>query len=125
LSTRFFTLEEANALLPRLEDIIGEMLAARQRILDKQEELWPVLEKASRNGGSQSAGAVVSEFETVRRSVRAIEDMGVTLKDVNTGLLDFLTIRDGREVYLCWRYGEAHIGYWHELHTGFAGRQPI
>jgi hypothetical protein len=122
---RFFTLEEANALLPQLEDIIGEMLAARQRILDKQSDLWPVLEKAAQNGGNISASSVVPDFEKVRHSVRAITDLGITLKDVNTGLVDFLTRRDGREVYLCWRYGEAQIGYWHELHTGFAGRQPI
>lgn len=122
---RFFTLEEANALLPQLEAIIGEMLSARQRILDKQPDLWPVLEKAAHNGGNLLASSVVSDFEQVRRSVRAITDLGVTLKDVNTGLVDFLTRRNGREVYLCWRYGEPQIAYWHELHTGLAGRQPI
>jgi|DewCreStandDraft_1066081.scaffolds.fasta_scaffold04757_5 hypothetical protein len=124
-SPRFFTLEEANALLPQLEDLIGEILAVRQRILDHQSELWPVLEKAGQNGGNAFASAIVFDFEKVRQNVQAIQALGVTLKDVNTGLVDFLSYRDGREIYLCWRYGEPQISYWHELHTGFAGRQPI
>ena len=125
MTVRFFTLEEASALLPHLEEIIGQILAARQRILDKRPEIWPVLEKASQNGGNLAAGAIVSEFDIIQRGVRAVADLGVTLKDVNTGLVDFLTERDGREVYLCWRYGEPEIGYWHELHTGFASRRPL
>lgn len=124
-STRVFTLEEANALLPQLEDLIGEILAVRQRILAQQSELWPVLEKAVQNGGNVFTSALVFDFEKVRRNVRAIQGLGVTLKDVNTGLVDFLSYRDGREIYLCWRYGEPQVSYWHELHTGFAGRQPI
>jgi len=50
---------------------------------------------------------------------------GAQVKDINTGLLDFSALKDGREVYLCWRYGEEEIEYWHEVEAGFAGRQPI
>jgi hypothetical protein len=47
------------------------------------------------------------------------------LKDLNIGLLDFLSLRGGREIYLCWRYGEAEICYWHDLDAGYGGRQPL
>jgi len=47
------------------------------------------------------------------------------LKDVDAGLVDFVGMRNGREVYLCWRYGEEEIGFWHELNAGFSGRQPV
>jgi len=97
-SPRFFTFEEANALLPQLEDLIGEILAVRQRILDHEAELWPVLEKAGQNGGNAFASAIVFDFEKVRQNVQAIQALGVTLKDVNTGLVDFLSYREGREI---------------------------
>jgi hypothetical protein len=51
--------------------------------------------------------------------------MGVLIKDINTGLLDFPAIRDEREVYLCWKFGEDDIAFWHEIEEGFAGRQSI
>jgi hypothetical protein len=54
-----------------------------------------------------------------------IKAYGCVLKDLNAGLLDFLAERDGREVYLCWRYGEDKIEFYHELHTGFQGRRPF
>jgi hypothetical protein len=122
---RFFTVAEANALLPRLRELVGLILQARQRILDAQPQLWPVLEKAAGNGGSPLAAAVLGDFEQVQHSLKAIEAAGVHVKDANTGLLDFLSHRDGRVVYLCWRYNEPEVGHWHDLEAGFAGRQPL
>lgn len=122
---RFFTVEEANALLPRLRALVEAILQARQRILDAQPQLWPVLEKAAGNGGSPLAAAVLTEFEQVQESLKAIEAEGVHVKDVNTGLVDFLSRREGRVVYLCWRYDEPEVGHWHDLEAGFAGRQPL
>jgi hypothetical protein len=125
MSPRYFTVEEANALLPTLRPIVREMLEARQRIVDAQPDLWPMLEKAVGNGGSQKAGAVLADFEKVQRAVKAVEALGLHLKDLNTGLLDFLSEREGRVVYLCWRYDEPRVAYWHDLEAGFAGRKPI
>lgn len=125
MPTRFFTPEEANALLPQVRQQVKEMLDARQRILDAQADLWPVLEKALGNGGSKKAGALVHEFDRIQRSVQAIQALGVQVKDVNTGLLDFPTVRDGRVALLCWRYDEPSVAFWHDLETGFAGRQPL
>jgi hypothetical protein len=122
---RYFTLEEANAALPSLRPIVAAMLAARERIVAAQPELWPVLEKAASNGGSEKASAVLVDFETVRRSVKAIAGLGIELKDINTGLVDFLAERDGRDVYLCWRYDEPKVAFWHDLEAGFGGRRPL
>jgi hypothetical protein len=125
MQARYYSVEEANALLPSLRPIVKELLEARQRIVDAQPELWPLLEKAAGNGGSQKAGAVLADFERIRQAVKAIEALGVTLKDLNTGLIDFLSERDGRKVYLCWRFDEPRVAHWHDLDAGFAGRQPL
>ncbi len=57
--------------------------------------------------------------------VHMILDTGAQIKDINTGLLDFSAVKEDREVYLCWQYGEGEIAYWHEVDAGYAGRQPI
>ncbi len=123
---RFFTLDEANAALPQLNELLEQLMQARRAIIDAQPELWPILKKAIGNGGSKKAGEMLAEFQRVQAAHQAIEALGVVLKDPDTGLLDFLHRRpDGREVYLCWRHGEPKVSYWHELHGGFAGRKPV
>jgi len=123
--TRHFSVEEANAILPRVRSIVEAVLAARQRIIDVQPEVWPVLEKAVGNGGSQKAGGLVEDFKKIERGIQAIQDLGIVVKDINTGLVDFPALRGGREVFLCWRYGEPAVAFWHDLHTGFDGRQAL
>jgi hypothetical protein len=126
MPARFFTLHEANAALPRLHELLAQLMQARRAIIDARPELWPVLKKSIGNGGSKKAGELLAEFERVQTASKAIEEMGVVLKDPDVGLLDFLHRRpDGREVYLCWRYGEPEVAYWHELHGGFAGRKRV
>jgi len=125
MPVHYFTVEEANAALPALRVIVAKMLEARQRIVDAQPQVWPVLEKAAGNGGSPLASDVLKDFEIVQHSVKAIQKMGIELKDINTGLVDFLAERDGRDVYLCWRYDEPSVAHWHDLETGFSGRQPL
>lgn len=122
---RYFTVDEANALLTRIRPIIESVMAARRHIVDTQPEVWPVLEKSIGNGGSRKAGLLVEDFKRVEHGVKAIQDLGVVVKDLEVGLLDFPAMRDGREVFLCWRYNEPRVAFWHELHTGFAGRQPL
>jgi len=122
---RYFTLDEANALLGELRPLVGKMLEVRQELLDLQPELEPVLRKVLGNGGNQVASQAAVFFEELRGLVERIQESGVELKDVNTGLLDFRSLRGGREVYLCWRYGEDEISFWHDIDAGFAGRQPL
>jgi len=125
MTRRLFTLAEANALLPGLRPLLEEMAAARQKIVEAEPELWPIIEKALGNGGGKKAGAMLVHFEAVQRNLQAITDLGVEIKDIATGLIDFPSDRDGRIVYLCWRLGEDDIAFWHDLDAGFAGRQSL
>jgi hypothetical protein len=122
---RLFNLEQANEVLQIVRPLVKQILEIRQAILAQQPEIWPVLEKAAGNGGNKIASKVEQEFERLDALVRRIEATGAILKDVNTGLVDFLSRHEGREVYLCWQYNEDRVTYWHDLDAGFAGRQPI
>jgi Uncharacterized conserved protein len=68
---------------------------------------------------------MVKTFDRLDELIHSVQDMGAIIKDVNTGLLDFPALKDGREVYLCWKYGEQDIAFWHEIEEGFAGRHSI
>ena len=126
MSARFFTLDEANAVLPRLNELLDQAMQARRAIVEARPELWPVLKKSIGNGGSKKAGEMLPEFQRLEAAVGEIEKLGVHLKDTDLGLVDFLhRLPDGTEVYLCWRYGEQHVAYWHELHAGYAGRKRL
>lgn len=122
---RYFTLEQANAVVKLIRPLVEEMLAIRNAIIARQPQAWTVVEKAAGNGGSKEASQMVVEFERLDNLARQIRVTGAILKDINTGLVDFPTLREGREVYLCWRYGEGDIEYWHEIETGFAGRKRL
>ncbi len=122
---RYFTVEQANEALKTLKPLVQEMMEIRQSILERQPETWPALQKAVGNGGSKAASLMAQEFARLNDLARQIQSTGVLLKDINLGLLDFPSLRDGREVYLCWRYGEELIEYWHDVDAGYAGRQKL
>ena len=125
MSDRYFTLAEARAALPKVKQLMQLVQAARQEILRLRPEVWPALRKASMNGGSREAGELLVHFERLEKGVKGILNMGIVVKDVDQGIIDFLGKRNDREIYLCWQYGEDDIQYWHDLNAGFAGRQPI
>jgi hypothetical protein len=122
---RYFTLFEANQALTAIRPLMDEIQAIRREILARQPEVWPVVERSAGNGGSQAASRLVREFERLDALVHQVQDTGVLFKDINLGLLDFTALKEGREVYLCWKYGENDIAYWHEVEAGYAGRQSI
>ena len=123
--SQFFTLEQANEALKIIRPLMEDVQAIRQRILASQPEAWPAIEKSVGNGGNRALSNLVQDFELLDALVHRILETGVQIKDVNLGLLDFSALRDGREVYLCWKFGEGDIAYWHEVDAGFAGRQSI
>lgn len=122
---RVFTIQEADAALSMIRPLLAEMLKIRQEILDAQPEIWPVVEKAAGNGGSKAANLVEQQFKRLDELIHQLQSIGAILKDINIGLVDFLSMRDGREIYLCWQYGEEEIRYWHEIDSGFAGRELL
>ena len=122
---RYFTLQEANTKLLSIRLWLAEIQVIRNEILAHQPEIWSVMEKSACNGGNPSLSKLVPAFDRLDELIHAIQDTGVLIKDINIGLLDFPAIRNGREVYLCWKHGEGDIEFWHEIADGFAGRQPI
>ena len=122
---RYFTLEQANAIVTAIRPMIAEILSLRAAILARQPLAWPAIQKAAGNGGSREASELVVEFGRLDGLVRQIQATGAIIKDINTGLVDFPALQDGREVYLCWRYGEAQIDFWHDVDAGFSGRQRL
>ena len=122
---QFFTLEEANQALKIIRPMMEEVQVIRQKILANQPEAWPAIEKSAGNGGNRAISDMVQDFERFDALIHQIQNTGAQIKDINTGLLDFSALKDGREVYLCWQYGEEDIAFWHEVEAGFAGRQPI
>jgi hypothetical protein len=125
MPTKFFTLPQANEAMNIIRPLMDEVQAIRQRILEKQPETWTAIEKSVGNGGNRTLSRMVRDYERLDALVHRILDTGAQIKDINTGLLDFSALKDGREVYLCWQYGEGEIAFWHEVDAGYAGRQPI
>jgi hypothetical protein len=124
-SPRYFTLEQANAVVNAIRPILAEIQEIRQAILARQPRIWPVVAKAAGNGGNKDASLAVVEFQRLDSLVRTIQGTGAILKDIDSGLVDFPALRQGREIYLCWRFGEDEIEFWHDIDTGLAGRQPL
>lgn len=122
---RYFTIEEANALLPELEPLVGRVLTLRARISSEAREISPLLTDLHADIGGSLPTQMAGQFAEIERLVVRIRSYGCVLKSLEAGLLDFLCDRDGRDVFLCWRYGEPRVQYFHELHAGFQGRRPI
>jgi hypothetical protein len=119
-----YTLEEASELLPRVVALIERMRVARGQLGDR--EAREALSEAGPTNGGGSPGRTVSEgFLELRDSMMELRELEVVLRDLDRGLLDFPSLRDGREVYLCWQEGEDAIGFWHEPDAGFGGRRPL
>lgn len=112
-------------MLPEVKERMARVQSARKELMRMRPDLWPMLQKAAMNGGNREASEAFQHFQELERNVKAILALGVIVKDVDSGLVDFTGMRSGREIYLCWRYGEEEIAYWHDLHTGLAGRQPL
>ncbi|GGH13758.1 DUF2203 domain-containing protein [Silvibacterium dinghuense] len=128
-----FTLEEAQSLLPVVESLLRRATESRRQANSLEERLQALTRRIMFSGGMRVDVAKVgrdrAQMEThVQQAKDALEEIdaiGVQIKDLDTGLLDFPCEVDGEIVLLCWRMGEARIDFWHTLDAGFRGRQPI
>jgi hypothetical protein len=131
VAPRHFTREEAEGLIPRLAELVLQ-LQERKHEYDRHETKVAALTAKMRgNGHMLEAGLRVAQAglahaaAQVNRLVEQVHEIGCELKGIEEGLIDFHTEMDDREVYLCWKLGEDAIAWWHELDTGFGGRQPL
>jgi hypothetical protein len=117
-----YSRDEANALLPQLTDLL---VALRDAYATAAGQGEAVRSTAGSNGGSHQAQEWADAEHAVAERLEWLQARGILLKDVERGLIDFPSVREGRPVLLCWLLGEPSVDYWHELSTGFAGRRPL
>lgn len=130
---RTFTLEEAQALLPVLESLLKRVIDAKLTAETVDGELQELNRKIYLMGGMQVDVPWVSrkraerdkQVQIAKDTLAEIDAIGVQVKDLDTGLLDFPCRVDGEVVLLCWKMGEQSIGFWHTMEDGFRGRQPL
>jgi hypothetical protein len=129
---RVFTPAEANSALPEVRVAAERLVALRRRMHALDDEQRGLVTSIGGNGGGYAAGdlnaaqgALIALAEEAAACVEELAALGVQVKDLDSGLLDFPSVRDGEPVLLCWRVGEEQVGYWHGLEDGFAGRRPI
>ncbi len=127
---RYFTREEAEALLPEITVVLHKIQTTRREARSNQQELELLRARLMSNGHNHNQiielqKDLETQIEILRTLLEKLDEFGCELKDPDTGLIDFLNLRDGEEVYLCWLLGEDRIRFWHSLDTGFAGRQPL
>ena len=121
-----FTLDEANAMVPWLEETFQRLKLVRQEFVSLQERISELTKSpGSADEASQLSASVELLSRQVEEGVEEILDRGIIVRDVSTGLVDFPSQREGREVYLCWIGGEEKIDFWHEPDRGFAHRAPL
>ena len=132
MTRRYFTPEEANAQLAAVRPVAEELVAHRRGMASAAGRRAQLVQQIAGNGGDfdpQEPRALEEEFERegreVARCVEQLEGLGVLVKDLDRGLVDFPALRDGEEVLLCWEVGEDEVAFWHGLDEGFAGRKPL
>ncbi len=130
---RLFTVEEANQRLPLVRAIITDIVKLYEDVHDRRDRLNRVRGSASGHKSpsmyseevQQIEEELEKDIERLEEFANELEELGVELKDPVMGLVDFRTLFEGREVYLCWKLGEDEITHWHELDSGFQGRQSL
>jgi len=133
MSSRTFTLDDAQTLLPVLESLLKQAIQSKQVIEEVDAEMQETAHRIFMNGGTlvnvirlaKRKAAREKAIQRAKDAVAEIDATGVQVKDLDVGLLDFPCKVEGEIVLLCWKLGEAKIGFWHDTATGFAGRKPI
>jgi hypothetical protein len=130
IKKKFYTVAEANASLPLVRSILRDITDLAVSIQGRHQRLVGLqnagtIDKAHQEEIQQIVTEFESDQERMKDYEQELKNLNVELKDYVTGLIDFPCWMDGREVYLCWRLGEPEVSHWHELDTGFAGRQKL
>ena len=121
-----FTLDEANALIPWLAEKFQNLNLVRQEYVSIQERMNdPRINSGNEIEVSELKSTSDQLARQLEEGVEEILDQGIIVRDMSLGLVDFPSLRDNRDIYLCWIGGEVRVDYWHEIAQGFSHRQPI
>lgn len=121
---KFYTVEEANALVPKLNTLL-QRIRDTQQALAEDKTVAVVREKASQNGGGLPGRHLSELSRTLERDLHQLQEWGIVLRDPSIGLIDFFHQRQGETVFLCWKLGESKVEWWHPVDTGIAGRERL
>ena len=122
---RFFSVKEANALIPRLRELLSQVKMERERLLSLQPEIEKAQSRHIYDWGSPRGVEYIEIVDAYQNAVKSIEELGVLVKDLDAGLCDFPHKMGGKVVFLCWKLDEEEVSWWHDLEAGFGGRQPL
>ncbi len=130
---KLFSPERANALIPKLEPLIEELLTRRRELAIKLLEADPAMHRGGgarkpRLAGMRSslpAPRFAESKHEIGRLIYRIESLGCILKDIDLGLIDFPSMREDEPIYLCWKLGEQGVAHWHGVEEGFSARKPL
>jgi hypothetical protein len=132
MARRYFTPAEANELLGEVRPAAERLVAHRRAFSEAAARRAHLTAQVAGNGGDldpgelrEDAERMEQEAEAVAVAVEELNRLGVLVKDLDRGLVDFPALRQGEEVLLCWQVGEAEVAFWHGLDEGFAGRKPL
>jgi len=121
-----YTLDRANSVLPEVRSKFNETLLQKTKVINIQEELQNAIDSESGFEKYFKKKQELNRAVTILyQMIQEIEDMGIMIKSVDEGLLDFPSIKNDEEIWLCWKYGEERIKFWHRKDEGFKGRKPI
>ena len=127
-----YTLEEANAQLPWLEETFARLDPLREELASRQNELLELIRLRGGNGAATREQEVAEAQSTVealtrqlQQALQEVTEKGIIVRDPGRGLVDFLSQLEGREIYLCWLRGEEQIGFWHGTDEGFGSRKAL
>jgi hypothetical protein len=130
---KYFTVEEAELLIPKLEQIVESLMENKRNAMEIGQDLARMEEQLRSEEGHNVDPAEYMNKRTemeflvriINEGLESIEDLGAQPKDLDLGLVDFPALINGEEVLLCWKYGEKSIGYYHDHEEGFSGRKPL
>lgn len=121
---RHYTPDEARALLPEIRIWLGHLKSERTKAIELESKLGRLSAEGRDLGGAEVHGWIKSLCQ-IKRMMEEFQRREIQIKDVDRGLIDFPAIVGGREVFLCWEEGEEDIEFWHDLDSGYAGREPL
>jgi hypothetical protein len=123
---KYFTPQQANKALPEVRKKFDLIISIRNQVVELQDELQKLIDvNANLETYMTKKQQLNSAVTSLYRAIEELEAMGVTIKSVDEGLLDFPSLRFNEEVWLCWKAGEGEVKFWHGVNEGFAGRKPL